>query len=151
MSYQPFWHKQPEPARAGDCGRKPPEACLTPAAQTAWRAAGSVCQAMPPTGVRAGQPWPLPLRRAAHVLRAIEAYLRRYNRPPTVHDLCRETGISSTSYVFYLLAGLELDGYLTRAPGVSRSIRLTRRPGGVPIVGTIGTIGTITAIESSAA
>jgi SOS-response transcriptional repressor LexA len=100
---------------------------------------------MPPTAVGAGQPQPLPLRRAAQVLRAIEAYLRRYDRPPTVRDLCRETGILSTSYVFYLLAVLELDGYLTRVPGVSRSICLTRRPRGVPI------LGTITAIESSAA
>jgi repressor LexA len=76
------------------------------------------------------------LGRLAQVLRAIEAYLRRYDRSPTVRDLCHETGILSTSYVFYLLARLELDGYITREAGVSRSIRLTR-PAGVPIVGTI--------------
>jgi repressor LexA len=87
---------------------------------------------MPPTIEGNGQP----LKRPAQVLRAIEAYLRRYDRSPTVRDLCRETGILSTGYVFYLLARLELDGYITREAGVSRSIRLTR-PAGVPIVGTI--------------
>jgi repressor LexA len=72
------------------------------------------------------------------VLRAIEAYLRRHDRPPTVRDLCRATGIASTSYVFYLLAGLELDGYITREPGVNRSIRLTpAQAPGVPPLGTI--------------
>jgi repressor LexA len=70
------------------------------------------------------------------VLRAIEAYLRRHDQPPTVRDLCRATGIASTSYVFYVLAGLELDGYITRDPGVNRSIRLNQASG-VPLLGTI--------------
>ena len=87
---------------------------------------------MLPDVVGVGQP----LRRPAQVLRAIEMYLRHYDWPPTVRDICRATGITSTSYVFYLLAGLELDGYITRKPGVSRSIRLTRPPG-VPIVGSL--------------
>jgi len=87
---------------------------------------------MPPFAAGAGQL----LTRPAQVLQAIERYLRHYDRSPTVRDLCRETGIRSTSYVFYLLAGLELDGYITREPGVSRSIRLTR-PRGVPIAGAI--------------
>lgn len=87
---------------------------------------------MPPTGAGVGQP----LRRPAQVLLAIEAYLRRYNQPPTVRDLCHATGIPSISYVFYLLADLELNGYITREPGVSQSIRLTR-PRGVPSVDAI--------------
>lgn len=91
---------------------------------------------MPPTGARAGQPCSKVLRRPAQVLLAIEAYLRRYNQPPTVRDLCRATGIASISYVFYLLADLELDGYITREPGVSQSIRLTR-PRGMPSVESI--------------
>ncbi len=74
--------------------------------------------------------------RSAQVLQAIETYLRRHDRSPTVRDLCHATGIPSTSYMFFLLAKLELDGYITREPGVSRSIRLTR-PRGVPIVGAI--------------
>jgi repressor LexA len=70
------------------------------------------------------------------VLRAIERYFRRHDRAPTVRDICHETGITSTSYVYYLLAGLELAGYITRDSGVSRGIRLTR-PRGVPIKGSI--------------
>src|SRR5258708_28970668 len=97
---------------------------------------------MPPTGAGTGHS--LPHRRLAQVLHAIEEYLRRYDRPPTVPDLCPATGILSTSYVFYLLAVMELDGYLTRVPGMSRSIRLTR-PLGVP------TLGSLTAVQSSAA
>jgi repressor LexA len=91
---------------------------------------------MLPTAAGAGQPLSPPLRRLAQVLRAIEAYLRRYDRPPSVRDLCRVTGIPSISYVFFLLAELELEGYITREPGMSRSIRLAR-PLGVPILGTI--------------
>jgi repressor LexA len=70
------------------------------------------------------------------VLHAIKTYLRLNDRPPTVRDLCQQTGITSTSYVYLLLAGLELDGYITREPGVSRSIRLNRSRG-IPIVGRI--------------
>jgi len=72
------------------------------------------------------------------VLYAIEAYLWRHERPPTVRDLCHATGIHSVSYVYYLLAELELAGYITRPPGMNGGIRLTRFVG-VPSVG-MGTI-----------
>jgi repressor LexA len=74
------------------------------------------------------------------VLYAIEAYLWHYERPPTVRDLCNATGIHSVSYVYYLLAELELAGYITRQPDVSRGIRLTRSAG-VPSAG-MGTTAT---------
>jgi repressor LexA len=74
------------------------------------------------------------------VLYAIEAYLWRYEQPPTVRDLCKATGIHSVSYVYYLLAELELAGYITRQPDASRGIRLARSAG-VPSVG-MGAIAT---------
>jgi repressor LexA len=78
-------------------------------------------------------------RRQAQVLRAIEAYVRRHNRPPTVRDLCRETKIASTGHMAYLLAGLQRRECIVCERGVARGIRLTRSPGtsGVPILGAI--------------
>src|SRR5260370_17418898 len=104
----------------------------TPRGGRARGARSERSRAMPLNGAGDGQK----LGRLAQVLRAIEVYLRRYDRSPTVRDLCRETGILSTGYVFYLLARLELDGYITREAGVSRSIRLTR-PARVPITLTV--------------
>jgi repressor LexA len=78
-------------------------------------------------------------RRQAQVLHAIEAYVRRHNRPPTVRDLCRETRIASTGHMAYILDGLERREYIACERGVARGIRLTRSPGtsGVPILGAI--------------
>jgi repressor LexA len=78
-------------------------------------------------------------RRQAQVLRAIEAYFRRHNRPPTVRDLCRETDIASPGHMAYLLNGLGRREYLVRERGVARGVRLTGPLGtpGMPILGAI--------------
>ena len=57
---------------------------------------------------------------------------------PTIRDIRAALGMASTSHVEYHLKALEEKGYLSRSPGLSRSIRLLRLPErGLPILGTI--------------
>ncbi|MGO8950354.1 MAG: transcriptional repressor LexA [Ktedonobacterales bacterium] len=57
---------------------------------------------------------------------------------PTMREIGASLGKASTSNVDYHLNALEEKGYLTRAHGRSRSIRLLRLPErGLPILGTI--------------
>jgi repressor LexA len=57
---------------------------------------------------------------------------------PTIRDIGAALGMTSTANVEHHLKALEEKGYLTRSPGLSRSIRLLRLPDrGVPILGTI--------------
>ena len=57
---------------------------------------------------------------------------------PTIRDIGAALGMVSTSNVDYHLKALEENGYLSRSPGRSRSIRLLRLPErGLPILGTI--------------
>jgi repressor LexA len=63
--------------------------------------------------------------------RKILAFVRQYTDemgyPPSIRDICRGCGISSTSVVDYNLALLEREGYLRRDPEVSRGIALADR------------------------
>lgn len=83
-------------------------------------------------------------KREAEVLYAIETYIARHDRPPTVREIAEDTGIRSLGHVAYLLKMLERHGHIIREHGVSRGIQLrrpVRRPTqevlGVPILGTI--------------
>lgn len=60
-----------------------------------------------------------------NVLAAIRRFTARNGYPPSIRDLGRECGISSTSVVSYQLANLEREGLVTWTPGLARSIRLT--------------------------
>ena len=59
--------------------------------------------------------------------------------PPTVREICRATGIKSTSTVHALLESLEEQGLITRDPHNSRAIRITAASDSsfVPVVGRI--------------
>ncbi len=69
--------------------------------------------------------------------------------PPTVRELCRETGISSTSTVHAILSSLEDLGYITIDRKNSRGIKLTgEAPSSmVPVVGKITAGKPILAVE----
>ncbi len=63
---------------------------------------------------------------------------QRYCSTPSIRDIGAALGMPSTSNVDYHLRALEEKGYLIRAHGRSRSIRLLRLPErGVPVLGTI--------------
>ena len=69
--------------------------------------------------------------------------------PPTVREICRATGIKSTSSVHAILETLEECGYITRAKHNSRAIRITAASDSslVPVVGRITAGQPILAVE----
>ena len=54
----------------------------------------------------------------------IRGFLRENGLPPTIRDIQKDCGISSTSVVDYNLRVLQRDGYLRRRPDVARGIEL---------------------------
>lgn len=69
--------------------------------------------------------------------------------PPTVREICAESGIKSTSTVHGILAALEDGGYISRNAGNSRGIRIM---GGspssqVPVLGKVTAGNPILAVE----
>ena len=69
--------------------------------------------------------------------------------PPTVREICRATGIKSTSTVHAGLESLEEQGLITRDPHNSRAIRITAASDSsfVPVVGRITAGQPILAVE----
>ena len=69
--------------------------------------------------------------------------------PPTVREICRETGITSTSTVHAILGALEDEGYIVRDAKYSRAIKLSNdyNSAMVPLVGRITAGKPILAVE----
>lgn len=57
--------------------------------------------------------------------------------PPTIRELRRELDFSSNAPIDYHLNELAKKGWITRIPGTSRGIKLTKRDTGIPIRGVI--------------
>ena len=58
------------------------------------------------------------------VLQAIGIYFSVHGYGPSVRDIARMTGITSTAQVHYVLNALVTEGRITRQRHVARSIRL---------------------------
>lgn len=69
-------------------------------------------------------------KRQQSILDFTQDYMNEHGRPPTIREIGRAVGISSTSVVNYNLAKLEEKGFLDRDPDVSRGLRLTERTNG---------------------
>lgn len=69
--------------------------------------------------------------------------------PPSIRELCNETGFTSTSTVFLHLNSLENKGYIEKGKGRNRCIRLKGDvvPSKVPLVGEIRAGEPILAVE----
>ena len=61
--------------------------------------------------------------------------------PPSVREICKDTGIKSTSTVHAILGALEENGYIERDPRFSRSIRIA----GAALTAQVPVIGKVTA------
>lgn len=92
--------------------------------------------------------------RQRQILQFIGEFLDEHGYPPTVRDIGRAVGITSTSVVDYNLKVLEREGFLKRAREVSRGIELadTLRPlrgalTEVPVIGRIAAGEPIEAVE----
>ena len=72
-----------------------------------------------------------------------------YGLPPTVREICRDTGINSTSTVHAILGALEDEGYIVRDAKYSRAIKLSNdfNSAMVPLVGKITAGKPILAVE----
>jgi len=74
----------------------------------------------------------------SRILDFLRQFLDDRGYPPTIRDIARGCGISSTSVVEYNLRVLEREGHITRDREVSRGIGLgIRRLLRVPVIGTI--------------
>ncbi len=69
--------------------------------------------------------------------------------PPTVREICRATGIKSTSTVHAILSSLEEKGYISRDRHNSRAIRIegTEAVKQVPVLGRVTAGNPILAVE----
>ena len=65
--------------------------------------------------------------RQQHMLRYISDYSREYGYPPTVREIGKEVGISSTSMVDYNLRIIEQKGYIRRDQRTSRGIEIVEQ------------------------
>lgn len=76
------------------------------------------------------------------ILEFVISATRLNGYPPSVRDICAETGIKSTSTVFSYIKRLEEKGYLEKEDGKSRSIRTKADPAErnsirVPLLGDV--------------
>jgi repressor LexA len=55
----------------------------------------------------------------------IDTFTQERHYPPTTREVMDWTGCSNVHLAHYHLSALERAGYLTRTPGISRSLRLT--------------------------
>lgn len=82
-------------------------------------------------------------RRQRAILEFIERFLEENDYPPTIRDIQRELGISSTSVVDYNLKVLESRNLIRRNRNISRGIELVGRSSArrnivaIPVVGQI--------------
>ena len=74
------------------------------------------------------------------ILEFIRKFVEDKDYAPTMGEIQKALGISSTSVVDYHLKGLEEEGFITRDPEVSRGIHISgigRKARAVPLLGTI--------------
>lgn len=71
--------------------------------------------------------------------------------PPTVREICRATGLKSTSSVHAHLKSLEKAGYITRDAGLNRAIHITGEQDTiqVPVLGRVAAGMPILAVEET--
>ena len=83
----------------------------------------------------------------------IDAFINENGYPPTVRDICANTGIKSTSTVYVYIGKLEEKGLISRNSGKSRALFPKSRDAGssdirVPILGRITAGVPVSAIEN---
>lgn len=64
----------------------------------------------------------------ARIFRILVNYINTFGYPPAIRDICRITGIRSSSTVHQYLAALQRKGVIARDPGKPRAIRIVRTP-----------------------
>jgi repressor LexA len=86
--------------------------------------------------------------KTSKVLESIKRWFEENDRPPTLRELAKETGFSSTWPLRYHLNKLVKAGYINMKKSLSRGMELTRPLLGIPLVGRISAGVPIDAIEN---
>ena len=88
--------------------------------------------------------------RAREILSYIRSFQREHDMPPTIREIGKAFGISSTNGVRYYLTMLERAGYLKHRSGVSRGYSLLSpmQSPGIPLIGRVAAGQPILAEES---
>ena len=91
--------------------------------------------------------------RARDILGFIQRFAREHGYPPTIREIGREYGISSTNGVRYYLNLLEKEGHLRRSERISRGIEGVARQAtaasvGIPLLGRVAAGQPVLAEES---
>ena len=91
--------------------------------------------------------------RARDILGFIQRFAQEHGFPPTIREIGREYGISSTNGVRYYLNLLEKEGHLRRSERISRGIEGVARPAtmanaGIPLLGRVAAGQPVLAEES---
>lgn len=63
-------------------------------------------------------------RRQSQIYDSIVAHVNKYDFAPTVRELCKLTGLASTSSIVMHLKALETKGYIKRYPTQPRAITI---------------------------
>lgn len=63
--------------------------------------------------------------RQQRMLQFLRSFVQENGYPPSIRDICKACGISSTSVVDYNLNILQREGYIRRDPDISRGIEIT--------------------------
>lgn len=92
------------------------------------------------------------------ILSRIHEFIEENGYPPTVRDICNETGIASTSTVHAYLARLEKNGYINKDATKTRAMELTQKAydylgintmSQVPLLGRVAAGNPILAVEDA--
>jgi repressor LexA len=78
----------------------------------------------------------------------INNWFKEHEAPPTLRELARKAGFSSTWPLRYHLKKLAADGYITMKKGLSRGIAILRPASGIPLLGRISAGLPLDAIEN---
>lgn len=75
------------------------------------------------------------------ILKFIKQQVQLYNLPPTIREICKKFGFSSTNAAYKYIKSLVKKGYLYTVSSakktLSRGIRITHKLTGVPLLGSI--------------
>jgi repressor LexA len=82
------------------------------------------------------------------VMESIKSWFEENNRPPTLRELAKEAGYSSTWPLRYHLKKLSEAGYIDMKKNLSRGMELLKPVYGIPMVGAISAGRPITAAEN---
>ena len=82
------------------------------------------------------------------VMEALTAWFKEHSTPPTLRELAKKSGLSSTWTVRHHLKKLAEDGYIKISSNISRGIELIKPAAGIPLLGRISAGVPIDAVEN---